>query len=105
MHVFKTSQNVIHLFQVREHKTRATGPAPLILKPIEQRWLLDLHNIMVKNKVKTQYIFATPTGAQVKRLCSYMQREWQDAGLTAKVDFNLIRSSAATKVSFTKQTL
>ena len=105
MHVCKTSQNVIPLFQVKKHKTSKTGPAPLILKAVEKGWLWGLYNATVANGIKTKRIFCTTGGGAIKDLAKRMQEQWKAAGLTSKVSFNLTRSSATTKVRFTKQTL
>ena len=105
MHVFKTSQNVIHLFQVRHHKTQATGAAGLVVSPLEKAWLRDLIHVMEQNNVESEYVFSTATGRRVKKLGKYLKEEWKNAGLKSEANFNLIRSSAASKVSFTKQTL
>ena len=105
MHVCNTSKNVIHLFQVKKHKTGRKGPAPLMLKALVKNWLWQLVNIVVSKGIQTDLVFCTSTGGRVKNLGKSMMEQWTLAGLSAKVNFNLMRSSATSKVRLTKQTL
>ena len=105
MHVCKTPQNVIHLFQVKRHKTSTKkGPAQLALKPVEYFWLLSLKNILVCNNIVAERLFCNTQGGWLKDLGQWTEHAWREAGLTGSVSFNLMRSSATTKVRFTKQT-
>lgn len=85
--------------KVDDHKTNKTfGQAVLSLKPEEFGWLEKLTLRKCCRGAQGDFVFHTIKGRQILKPLAKLQMAWKDAGMTAPISFNLIRSSVATQV-------